>query len=155
MKLNYSRPINQAIRDLQTREHDWRPIPCRLVVQGCVPGLSFDMRVQAARELPEPDLWPRVTGSVDAMLNAKVDPRFVLSEIVRCRLDPSLFGRVMEKFPRLGRSILVLLLVHRRNRPEVEHLDAYIAAGRQARARGVAHQALKEMEFEWSNTNGS
>ena len=60
MKLVYERPINQEIRNLQAREHDWRPNYCRLYAQGCIPGLRFEMRPWVAMELPDPDTgWTR------------------------------------------------------------------------------------------------
>jgi hypothetical protein len=140
MKLIYNKPINQQIRDLEIREHDWRPIPVRLRVQGCVPGLVFEMSLAMAQALPPPGQWPHATGSLQAMFAAEVDPRFLMSEIIRCRLDPRFFSECYERTPKFGEAILALLIDHRSECPEPVHLDAYIEAGLDARNRLVARK---------------
>ena len=99
------------------------------------------------RLLPERDQWPHATGGLDAMFASHSDPRFILSEIVRCRLEPKLFGQCFERSPNLCRTLLTLLIRHRRIQLESGfYLDVYIAAGRQAQARLSAHTILEELE---------
>jgi hypothetical protein len=131
MKVIYNKPINQQIRDLEIREHDWRPIRVRLKAQGCIPSLSFEMSLTMARNLPPSENWPNVTGNLDAMFEAKVDPRFLMSEIIRYRLDPKLFSECVERTPRFGKEMLYMLVGYRAEHPEVAHLDAYIEEAQQ------------------------
>lgn len=146
MKLIYSKPINAEIRDLQSREHDWRARRCRLVAQGCVPGLKFEMRPWAVKALPDEEEWPGSRRGVDAMIEARVDMRFVMSEIVRRNLDPDLFGYCLQRAPRFGRIMLALLMWHRRSHPDHAHLTPYIDSGRQAWVRFEAHRILAEID---------
>ena len=145
MKLIYEKPVNQQMRDLQNREHNWRPTYCRLYAQGCIPGLSFEMRTWVARALPDPDRWMNSKASIDALIENRVDVRFIMSELVRCGLDPNLFGYCLQRAPRFGRSMTALLMWHRRRHPEHGHLAPYIDAGRQAWARFEAHRVLGEI----------
>ena len=146
MKLIHSRSPDPQIRSLEIRQHDWRPVRIRLVAQGCIPGLRFEMSLAMAQALPTPEHWPHATGSLQAMLAAHVDPRFLMSEIVRCRLDPSFLGQCFERIPKFGEQMLALLIDHRSEYPETAHLEVYIAEGLKARNRLSARRLLEDLK---------
>lgn len=116
-------------------------------VVGCVPKLSFIFSLSEVRELPSVEDWPLSTGSGDKLFEAGLDHRFILDEILKCKLSSEVFGRAFERAGETaGRRILLELKRHRRDDPTETWLNQYIAAAEQVRNRRSAHRALKEME---------
>lgn len=116
-------------------------------VIGCVPKISFTFSLSEVRNMPPVEDWPMVTGSGDKLLDAGVDQRFVLSEIVKCSLSSEAFGRAFVREPGIGVSQFAMQLVkHREDDPTATWLDKYIAAAQQARNRQSTHRLLGELE---------
>ena len=118
-------------------------------VIGCVPTISFMFTIDEVRSLPPAVDWPSSeTNNVDKLFEAGVDERVILSEIIKSRLAPELFGCCVE---RAGNDEGITLFLQQLDKYRLEFkdstwIDQYIAAGRQAYNRLAAHQLLKDFE---------
>ena len=116
-------------------------------VVGCVPKISFRFTLEDLLRFPPRGEWPDKTGDGDKLLAAGVDARYVLSEIIKCKLPAEAFGRAYEKScSRAGRNLLLRLKQHRRDDPTATWLDEYIAAAQQAKNRLYAYYLLSKIE---------
>lgn len=120
------------------------------IVPGCVPEFKFHAKLNEVKKLQQ---WRHLAhmkrgASVESIFEANIDQRYVLSEIIRCGMNPEIFGRCYERARKVPRDgILVALMWHRQENPSSGFwLDPYILAAHQARNRLQAHRLLEDFE---------